>query len=326
MSELARIANQIRKLDSLIFRSNRELQVSPDHAALAMNIPGMDAMRQHLKNRFAILAGKSWMDVCKYHFHAADNLFLPVRQIIETLGGFQYAVGLTMDSLLHGRPKDKGRISATASEESILRLGYCEGGDANGDVGITLVVENRRDLMDSMNLTVDKVFSIAESTDTEQIHAFSEELGVAPIRAVADWCQQHVRADVGSELSWMRGNIVQRVIQKSPEQWRELKETIDMVSDKITEDIELEGTLIAANAKTRAFVLQSGRDYISGRFMEGVLSKHRAAEIPKDYRFFLRKTVRRNYATDRVSTDYALTRLERLRRPPTPEPGPEDES
>jgi hypothetical protein len=325
MSELARIANQLRKLDSLINRSSRELQSHPDHPQLAMNIASLENVRKQLHGRFDILAGRSWMDVCKYRFHPSDNLFLPVRQIVETLGGFQYAVGLTMDAILLGKPKDRGRVSPTAADDGALRLGYCEGGETYGDVGFTFVVEKRKDLMDSMAVTVENVFSIASSTDTEQIHSFSERLGPAPIRAVADWCQQHVRADMGSELAWVRDNKVERTIEKTAEQWKQLKETIDLVSDKLEEEIEIEGTLIAANAKTRAFVLEAGREYISGRFVEGVLSKSKAAEVPKDYRFVLRKTVRKNYATDRANVQYSLLRLERLRRPPNP-PSEEDNS
>jgi hypothetical protein len=35
------------------------------------------------------------------------------------------------------------------------------------------------------------------------------------------------------------------------------------------------------------------------------------AQIPKDYHFVLKKTIRRNYATDRASTEYILVKLER---------------
>ena len=68
MSELARIALQLRKLDSLLFRSNRELQSSPDSETLALNIPGMEALRRQLKRRFEVIAGKRWLDVCDYRF------------------------------------------------------------------------------------------------------------------------------------------------------------------------------------------------------------------------------------------------------------------
>jgi plasmid maintenance system antidote protein VapI len=309
MSELARIANQLLKLDSLIFRSNRELQNSPESEALVLNIPGMDALRNQLKRRFELIAHKQWMDVCNYRFHAETNDFLPVRQIIDAVGGFQHTIGLTMDAQMHGKPKDTGRLSKGAFAESVLRLGYCDGGDLRGDVGITLVAENRRDLMDSMNLAVDTVITIAESTDTSQVYNFSQKLGVAPIRAFSEWCHNHVRAEMGSKLTWVRNSKIQRVLTKTPEDWKNLKETIDLVSDSLTEDVEIDGILIAVNFKTKAFVIQSDGEYISGRFRENVISKNKAAEIPKDYHFILKKTVRRNLATDRVSTEHLLVNL-----------------
>jgi hypothetical protein len=312
MSELARIANQLLRLDSLIYRSNRELQNSPESDSLTLNIPGMEALRHQLKRRFEVIAGKQWMDVCNYRFHAEGNDFLPVRQIVDAIGGFQLTIGLTMDAQMLGKPKDTGRLSKEAVAESVLRLGYCDGGDLRGDVGITLVAENRRDLMDSMNLAVSTVISIAESTDTDQVHNFSQNLGVAPIRAFSEWCHNHVRAGMGSKLTWMRDSNIQRVLTKTPEDWKNLKETIDLVSDSLTEDVEIDGVLIAVNFKTKAFVIQSGGDYISGRFREKVISRSKAAEIPKDYRFFLKKTVRRNFATDRISTENLLVNLVRL--------------
>ncbi|MDH4444232.1 MAG: hypothetical protein QE267_03790 [Akkermansiaceae bacterium] len=312
MSELACIANQLLRLDSLIYRSNRELQNSPESDSLTLNIPGMEALRHQLKRRFEVIAGKQWMDVCNYRFHAEGNDFLPVRQIVDAIGGFQLTIGLTMDAQMLGKPKDTGRLSKEAVAESVLRLGYCDGGDLRGDVGITLVAENRRDLMDSMNLAVSTVISIAESTDTDQVHNFSQNLGVAPIRAFSEWCHNHVRAGMGSKLTWMRDSNIQRVLTKTPEDWKNLKETIDLVSDSLTEDVEIDGVLIAVNFKTKAFVIQSGGDYISGRFRENVISRSKAAEIPKDYRFFLKKTVRRNFATDRISTENLLVNLVRL--------------
>lgn len=317
MSELARIALQLRKLDSLIFRSNRELQVSPESEALALNIPGMEAMRHQLKRRFEVIAGKRWLDVCNYRFHTGENEFLPVRQIVDAIGGFQQTVSLTMDAEIIGRPKDSGHISKEAREESILRLGYCDGGDTCGDVGIMLITENRKDLLDSMNHAVNTVISIAESTDTDQIHDYSQKLGVAPIRALSEWCQNHVRADMGSKLTLVRDNRVQRVLAKSPEDWRSLKDTISLVSDSQTDDVEIEGILIAANVKTRAFIIQSGDEYIHGRFRENVITPNNVAQIPKDYRFYLKKTVRQNYATNRASVEYAMVDLKPLsgRRP-----------
>ncbi|MBN8458337.1 MAG: hypothetical protein J0M04_10935 [Verrucomicrobia bacterium] len=114
---------------------------------------------------------------------------------VNAIGSFQHTIGLTMDAQMFGKPKDTGRMSKEAVAESVLRLGYCDGGDSRGDVGITLVAENRRDLMDSMN--------------------------------------------------------------------------------------------------------------------QNVISRSNVAQIPKDYRFIIEKTMRRNYATDRASTEYVLVKLER---------------
>ena len=309
MSELAHIALQLRKLDSLIFRSNRQLQISPESDALALNIPGMETLRHQLKRRFEIIAGKRWLDVCNYRFHTGENEFLPVRQIVDAIGGFQQTVSLTMDAEIAGKPKDTGHITREAREESILRLGYCDGGDTWGDVGIMLITENRKDLLDSMNHAVNTVLSIAESTDTDQIHDYSQKLGVAPIRALSEWCQNHVRAEMGSKLTLVRNNHIQRVLSKSPDDWRSLKDTISLVSDSQTDDVEIDGVLIAANVKTRAFIIQAGDECIHGRFQQNVITAQKVALIPKEYRFYLKKTVRQNYATNRATVEYVMVDL-----------------
>lgn len=312
MSELARIALQLRKLDSLLFRSNRELQAIPESETLALNIPGMEALRRQLKRRFEAIAAKRWLDVCDYRFHTGENEFLPVSQIVNAIGGFQHTVSLTMDAEMVGRPKDTARMTNQAKEESILRFGYCDGGDTCGDVGIVLVAENRRDLMDSMHHAVNTVLSLAESTDTDQIYNYSEKLGVAPIRALSEWCQNHARAEMGARLTLMRDSKTQRVLTKSSEDWKSLKDTISRVSDKETDKLEIEGILIAANVKTRAFIIQTGEGDLHGRFRENVITRQNVAQIPKDYRFTLEKTVRHNYATNRASVDYLLVSLSPL--------------
>ena len=94
---------------------------------------------------------------------------------------------------------------------------------------------------------------------------------------------------MGSELKWVRDSEVRRTLQKTAEQWQTLKKTIDLVSDSLTEDVEMEGTLVAANAKTRAFVLQSGPDYISPSLPGASSLKAQSRRRAKDYRFSLKK-------------------------------------
>ena len=309
MSELARIANQIKKLDSLIYRMNQTLQENDDHSALPHNIQGMEAMRKQLKRRFVKLADRKWHDVCTYDLHAQDEMFISVKNLAATLGGFHSALSLTVDAVMQGRPKDRGHISSCAAEHAALRLGYTDSGESSGDFSFTMVVERGKDFFEPVNASIDKLFSVAECNDTSQLHRYAQELGPAPIRAVADWCHQHVKSDLDSCLNWVKGSDVKRTLLKTTGQWQELKEIIELVSDSMTQQIEIIGTLIAANTKTRAFVIQSEKDYISGKFREGVVSKSSTASIPKDYKFVLDQTEQRNYATERTSVTYTLVDL-----------------
>ena len=52
---------------------------------------------------------------------------------------------------------------------------------------------------------------------------------------------------------------------------KSLKDTISLVRDSQTDDVEIEGILIAANFKARAFIIQSGDESIHGRFRENII-------------------------------------------------------
>ena len=310
MSELARITLQLRRLDSLLFRSNQALQQESGDAALAINVQGLEAMHRNLRRRFNALAATEWLDVCRYQFKPVNDLFIPINQVVDALGGFQYAVGVTADAIRQGRPKDRGHVSKTTATESALRFAYTEGGDGYGEFGVNMLVEHKRELLEPVEESVRTIFDIAESTDTEQIHAHSQRLGAASIRAMSEWSASHARAGLESSIQWIRDPQQTKSLNKTPVEWLALKKTIEMVSDSLTEEIVLMGTLIAANIKTQAFVIQtSSAEQISGKFADGVISRNRVAQIPKDYSFTLHKTTRRNYATDRVSTDYKLIAL-----------------
>lgn len=311
MSELARLTLQLRRLDSLLFRSNQALQQEVEDVAMAVNVQGLEAMRRSLKGRFNVLAAKEWLDVCKYQFKPVNDLFIPINQMVDALGGFQHAVGVTADAIRQGRPKDRGNVSKTAATESALRFAYTEGGDGYGEFGVTMLVEHKRELIEPVEESVRTIFDIAESTDTDQIHAYSQRLGAAPIRALSEWSASHARAGLESSIQWVRDAEHTKSLNKTPVEWQALKKTIEMVSDSLTEEIKLRGILIAANIKTQAFVIEGpNKDLVSGKFAEGVVSRDRAAHVPRDYEFTLQKTTRRNYATDRVSTDYRLVSLD----------------
>lgn len=313
MSELARIATQIRKLDSLIFRMNQTFQENADHPVLPHNIQGIEALRRQLKRRFAKLADRRWQDVCTYNLHAQGDEFITVRGLVAALGGFHNALSLTVDAVMQGRPKDRGHISNFAAEHAAMRLAYTDSGDESGDFRFAMIVERAKELFEPVNQSIDKLFSLAECDDTPQIHRYAQELGPAPIRALADWCHQHVRSDLDANLDWVTGGNVNRTLAKTASQWQELKEMIELVSDDLTEEVEVVGTLIAANIKTRGFVIQADKDYISGKFKEGVVSKSNTASIPKDYKFVLERTERRNYATESTSITYSLNALNPIR-------------
>jgi hypothetical protein len=310
MSEIARLILQLRKLDSLLFRSNLALRQESGSASLAINVQGLEAMQRQLKRRFEALAAKEWLDVCNYRFRPGHALFVPIKQITDALGGFQTAVGITADAIVSGRPKDRGTISKAVADESALRFAFTEGGPEPGEFGFNLLVENRRELLEPVEESVSTIFEMAQATDSDVIHTHSQRLGPAPIRALSDWCHFHVKAGLESSVGWTRDSLQTKFIHKSPEQWRSLKETIELVSDSLTEEIRIRGVLIAANVRTRAFVIEAPNETIHGKFADDVISRTRAAQVPKDYHFTLQKTMRRNYAMDRITTEYKLTGLE----------------
>lgn len=309
MSEIARIANQIKKLDSLIFRTSRTLQEHPDHAILPLNIQGMEATKRQLKRRFQALSNRHWVDVCRYDLNAKEDGFIPLKGVVTTLNGFQCALGVTLDAVISGKPKTSAHLSIEGAEQSTMRLGYTEGGDRSGDFAFTMVVEKRKELFEPINDSINKLLSIAECEDTPHIHRFAEELGPAPIRAVADWSNYHVKSNMDSRLDWVRESKIERTLNMSVDKWSQLKETIDMVSDKITEEVEVLGTLIAANIKTRAFVIQAEHETIAGKFEDGVINRNNAASIPRDYKFHLKRTEHKNYATERTTVKYTMVAL-----------------
>lgn len=309
MSEIARIANQIKKLDSLIFRTSRTLQEHPDHAVLPLNIQGMEATKRQLKKRFQSLANRHWVDVCRYDLNARDDGFISLKGVVSTLSGFQSALGVTVDAVITGKPKSSARLSPEASAQSTMRLGYTEGGDRSGDFAFTMVVEKRKELFEPINESINTLLAITACEDTPHIHNFAEQLGPAPIRAVADWSNYHVKANMDSRLDWVRDSKIERTLNMSVDRWAELKDTIDLVSDEMTEDVEILGTLIAANIKTRAFVIQTEDETIAGKFEDGVINRTNSASIPKDYKFHLKRTERKNYATERATVKYTMIAL-----------------
>ena len=59
-------------------------------------------------------------------------------------------------------------------------------------------------------------------------------------------------------------------------------------------------------------IIKAGEEYIHGHFRENVITRQNVAQIPKDYRFYLKKTVRQNYATNRATVEYAMVDLKPL--------------
>ena len=312
MTEILQICQRLNRLRALQHQGDAVLRLHPEHPQLITGLDSADRLTGRLERRLERICAKKWFDLFRYTFQPSNDRPVPAMELAQSICSFQQLVGVTLDSLRTGKPKERATVPQQIVDKDYFGFGYSYAGAVDGAVGFTLIADNEKMLLDShLDQTFDTVLDLAASDDTEHIYNVSQRIGSAPIRVLGEWCNSSLQSDCSTEVAWWKDAKQKRAVQHTPESWRRLRETISMVSDTLTEPMEVTGVLVAANMKTKRFVIETGDMDISGRFDDAISARH-VVKIPHRYKAELERFEKRNYATDTVSVTYKLKALHDL--------------
>jgi hypothetical protein len=157
--------------------------------------------------------------------------------------------------------------------------------------------------------SIDALYQVLEISDQHDVRDLAHSLGNAVVKRVHDWTESNVEGGFSADVRWSRsdGRELGQVIDQK--KMSSIVQIIDAASDKVTEDIEVEGVLVGVDLKSRTFhfVVPNGPDYrgkLSAEFRENVVPVGHA------YVAYIAKTSLTKYATEQVETSYQLRRLE----------------
>jgi hypothetical protein len=214
----------------------------------------------------------------------------------------------TIYAALKTGPKQRARLSAEIIAESSLDFAFTY----PGSVGVAMTIPSERMLFESdLQRTMKKSTEMLRAESSDQVHHFALELGVASIRALYAWVDDHVNANQGVDIHWITQDTPVAEVIAGIEHMQKLKEVIEKTSDTHEEVFELQGLLVGADTKKHTFhMVFEEADEMRGQMSESIGDLY-TVELPKEYIAQIRKTSCTNYATDEERVTYFIESLRR---------------
>lgn len=306
MSELFQVQQNLSDTSAAIQTIETAIAQDPESPSLLLSAISLRKRFESLEKQFLSLAKRAGKNVCSYRLFQEEES-PSVGPMSESVGGFQKLFSSTFHAIKSG-PKARAGCSAENANLSAFGLGY----SFSGSIGLVLTLENENLLFGKteIDLAVRTVFRLANADSPEEIRLISRELGHGPVRAFHSWVRSNASRGLGVDMDWRRGESILSEVFIQTSRFQDLERILEEASEETTEEISVEGTLIAVSIARKTFHMSvEGAEDVSGRFEDAIDSSH-SAQVPARYRALLTKRTRTIYSMEDDVVEYFLRKLE----------------
>lgn len=274
MSALAELQSRIQGTDALIAQYESAVAGSEGKAppSLFANIRALEKLKKRLEVEFLEVASQIELEVYRYRIlNESDRVTLGM--VSEAWGKFQDLFSSVYAALPKPKPQEKKRGKTPA-----LELGY--GYSYAGSVGVVVTVPKDTGIYATSPIeeASSTVFNMIEAKNLDEI---ARTIGPAPIRALYDWIDVHVKNQAGIGLEWRTQQDVKRDVFVDYQTLANIQATIADTTTRASVDVD--GELFAVDAQAKEFKIKgdNGQEY-SGTFETAITADH-AASVPARY-------------------------------------------
>jgi hypothetical protein len=306
MSDLLDIVIKLRETEAASAQLEKAVRDHPESESALLSLESLQKRQEMLARAFTEAADEELLDVCSYRMFGDEDQRPSIAALTRAIGDFQSLITVVYDAIKNG-PSERARVSADSAKESAFEFGY----SFLGSVGFVMTMPNERLLFGESNLdrAVNFIFEMAKAKETQQIAAFAKEIGIASIRKIYQWADDHVVYALNAEIKWLRNDQVRGTLFIQTPELEKLKQTIDQTSDKKEEEIIVTGNLVGGDVKTRKFHMT----FEDAAEIKGDMSEElaRGGELRLDHRYTatIRKTTQIHYSTEKEDVSYLLLSL-----------------
>lgn len=308
------VLSEIRTLLQHTTAALSELQLDiaryPDELGLLINANSLQKRQQELEEDFMSAASSQGEPVCSYRLFSETSP--SITALSKALLDFQAIFSLTYSARRTG-PRARARIGAGISKETAFTFGYTFAGSL-GVVFTLPTSEPGQEEQNRLDETIKTVFGIAKAKSPIDVARFAQELGRPPIKAAFTWAKDHALYGLGASIKWYPPTAEPGELMVERPELEHLRDIIDQSSEETTEEITVEGLLVAADVRRKTFRLSAddGRD-IRGHFDQAINEEH-TVTLPQRYIARLRMYSKVALSTGEEKIDYQLLQLD----PPRP--------
>ena len=260
---------------------------------------------ERLEDQLAEAVFADGLAVFDYRLFNSDDTNIKMGTIGKALANFQIFFSTVFDAIKHG-PKLRANFDSYVAERSAFQFV-----DAyQGSAGLLFTIKTQAELFRTdVEKAMRSVFSIIKSPQSEDINTFAKTFGVAAVRKLYVWANDHALSGVGADLQWQASRTERESAKISIDKFSQLKSSIEKTSEEKIETLDMYGLLVGADTQNKTFHvhLPSNKDIHGGISNEVPSEKYR--QLDKSYNLTIRKRTVVYYATEKETAEYTLLNL-----------------
>lgn len=307
MSELLNIQAKLADTGEMIVELEKELAASPGDRSVSLNLRSIEKRRRQLETEFADVSSQMGADVCRYRF-LLNGESAKMTGIASNLVNYQSLVSVLYDAVKNG-PKQNANLSADIRALTTFDFGYT----FSGSVGFVLTVPNER--LKGLDAKLDEAFKtisqLVKVGKPNEIRDYARRVGIAPIRALYRWANDHLKSNLSAEIELSRGNRKQSRFLVQSAQFQAITEAIAQTSDEERKSISVTGVLCGIDTTKKKFHFTTDTEDYKGDLALAVDATH-PVTLPKEYKATISRIRVIRYSTEEDNDRFELTNLESI--------------
>lgn len=306
MSALIDIRYKLQDTEAEIVRAERSLAKHPKSVTAVLTMESILKRKEQLVKEFEEIANENVLDVCSYRVFSEIEDSIKIVSFSNALYNFQTLFTTVVDAVKNG-PKERAKPDAALVAQTAFDFGYCFSGSA----GVVMTMPDELLLFgeNDFDTAISSIFEMAQSKTPETIALFAKRFGVASIRKLYRWMNDHLQAGTGADIQWKKGQETKFKLFIQLPQLEVLKNIIDSSSDEKEDVLELSGELVGLDVDTKRFHMKvEGGDDIKGD-VAPIIGTKKTLELPKHYTADVLVKRKIYYATEKEEVSYFLLKL-----------------
>lgn len=273
--QLKKLRTSLLEVDKLIYDQEQLCIKEPGNFAHKISLHSLESHQKDVEDSIQAIEKENGLISVDLKLDSPDidSGTIPLDILGNSLLGFQKLIN-SIGQSIYSAPTERGPFGAEVLRATQLQFnGYYA-----GSFGMHIGGAVEEDLLgeDLLKESLNKFKEVLEIDEEDIFIERLEDLGYRTINLYKDWLSKLETSNVSLQFKFKDKNGSNKPINKTPEDMKIIKESLDSIGEQKLEEVSFIGELVGGNIRSGKFEFVTQDESISGKATKAVKEKFKA--------------------------------------------------